>query len=265
MSDEKTQSFLESLGDDYKGLKELETFKSAKDLAKSYVSLSKAFNDRTEGVSGKEEWPVFQEKSSKFFKLSDKEEDYDVETDVNKDDVKKLGFEFKLHPKQAKGFAEGYLKALTKINSDLEKEKIKEFDIRNDESFKGILNKDEMIAKALNHSKIKLDDFKKTMGVHYNNPDLQALLYNTGKALTGDDKSEKSPAITTKKSVETKETFDDKVAYVKNQLRSDPVKGPLYDKTNPKHAETSSRVDRYTKEIAAYAKENNIKVNLLYD
>ena len=266
MAEEK-ENFLESLGDDFKDIEELKNFNSVQDLAKSYVSQSKAFSGKLDSVSDDEDWDSFKEKSSKFFKIPEKEEDYKVDVEDNSEDLKKLGFKYKIHPKQVKGFIEDFKEVQSKTAKNLKEDDMKEFEKANEENFKGINNKDEMIAKAINNAGLSLEDFKKELGHLYNSPKVQNLLYKSGKALAGSpSKSESEPADTTSKDgpeIGDDKAMEAKLRMVKDYMNEDPRKGAYYDSSHPKHRQVTNKVDEACKALAAWSEKTGKSIDLL--
>ena len=259
-SETKEVNFKDSLGDDFKDFSELDSFESAKDLAKSYISLSKVHSSRTDNIKGDEDWEVFQGKLAKFLRLSENVKDYAVDVKKHKGDIQELGFKYKIHPRQMKGFIEDYTKAVEKANKAVEVENLKEYEIRNSENFKGVANRDELIAKGVNHSKLSVEELKKELGQAFHKPIIQNLLYNYGKALTDQDSDDKGAETTADRAVEDKAGVENMIAFIEDQVNN--PNSDFYDDKSPNYAKNRRIVENYSKKLDEYQKKTGQKLDI---
>ena len=253
----------EDLDDDLKSSGELKDLGSVKDLAKSYVMLSKAHSSRVDGISGEEDWDEFANKTGKFFKIPDNKDDYKLGDDVkeNNEALKELGYKYKLHPRQVKGISEDYRKVLIKNDENVRKEQKKEFEKSLGEAFKDVKDKDEMISKALNNEGVSLDEFKKGQGHRFYDPKLQKLLYGYGKALKGSNTKTKEgdePPVTTGSQKEVRVSMEKKFQWLYDQ-NNDP-KSPLHDRKSPDFDKYNEKFEKWSKEVGEWADKEGIEL-----
>ena len=253
------------LDEELKNSSELKDIEDVNSLAKSYISMSKAYSSRVDGVTGEEDWDEFATKTGKFLRIPEKKSDYKLD-DVkdNVDELVDLGHKYKLHPKQVKHFSEDFLKVLKKNDENLRSEKVKASEKELEDTFKDIKDRDECIGKALNKSGYSLDSMKKSLGDSYLNSKLQKILYDYGKSLSSDSTSkvDKEPPITTgdKDGVETKKSVTEKFEWLKQQHILG-AKSPVVDTSSPKHLEFKKKFNEYRDAVGKYADENELDVS----
>ena len=253
----------DDLEDDLKEASELKDIPDVATLAKNYITTNKAYSARVDGIKEDEEWSDFEAKTSKFFKLPESESEYDVDVKENVEDIKKLGFKYKIHPKQVKHFSEDHVKILRQNDENTRKEELKNFEKEIEENFKGVKDKDELPSKGINNSGYKLDELKKELGHHFSNPKVQKMLYDYGKALSSDNKKgeeDKKTPETTGPQTTSKKTVEEKFEWMKAQ-GSNP-KSPYMDSTHPKHAETVKKFKEFAVVVGKWADENEVELNL---
>ena len=269
MDSPNENSWREGFSDaELKEAKQFSTFENLDAFGKSYLSLEKALSSRVEGVAENEDWETMAQKASKFFHIPESNKDYKVDVADNREDVEKLGYKLKLHPMQAKVFAEDYAKILRKKDEAISSQKAERSAEEVKELFKDVQNRDELIAKALNSSGLNLEDFKKSVGAAYNTKALQKLLVAAGKAM-GEGKSsveDKVPAVTTKtggsEGVDSEEVAQRKYDWIQGMLKSSK-KGAFFNPAHPDYVEKRATYKQYLKDLDDFSKRTGTVIRFV--
>ena len=259
-SDKKQEDWREGL-EEYKDDPALRTFKSVKDLAESHISLNKAFSGSIQSVEKDEDLSILTQKASKFFRIPENREDYQLDVKENVDELRTLGHKYKIHPRQLKSFIEDYRKTLEKNEKNLSEAERDKYKRESSEALKDIKNRDELIAKAANKSGYSVDELKQSLGNKYYTKSVQKLLLNLGKHLGGGDErvDEKPPISSSGSDGDSRSEMQEKLNFVDYHTRNS--KSPYYDSKHEKHPEIFRKVEKYSNDLKEYSKKTGEEIN----
>lgn len=229
-------------------------------LVKSYDELLKVASGNIKAVTKDDSWETIQQKSESFYNLAKKEEEYKVDYDGdNKEDIRKLGFKYKMHPTQVKGF----IKDFTEVqkNSRTIKNQVEQtgWVEKNKAAFKDISNKDELIGKALNHMGESQESLKEFLGRHSENPFVMKTLLSLGQRLStvkdGKPVTSSDPSSTADIS-----TMKEKEDFVRRYMRNS--NSEYWNKSAPGHTDIKHKVDKAVKELAEHQQKTGAEIRL---
>lgn len=245
----------DELPEEIKSAGELKDIGSVEKLSESYISLTKAFSSRTDGVKADEDFDISAEKWSKFNSLPKEEKDYKVDVKDNQTLVQRAGFKYKMHPRQAKGFSEEYHKGILEIDKKLsaqERENLKE---ESNKAFKDIKDRDTLISKAANASGHSVDELKGILGNKFYSPKVQKLLMDYAKHL--DAPVGEKPPVSSKPAL-NEASAQEKLNWISETIKN--TSSPYYDKTHADHITQRQRMEKYKQDLRKYEQETGEKV-----
>ena len=232
-SEEVVTSWTDSLNDDYKGHKALETFKDVNDLAKSYI--------HAQGMVGKEKVIIPTDSSTpeevaEFYGKMGMPTPEEYKVEGASEDLTAAFLKHNILPSQAAGLKEvfdGLIAAQDTSDADYDAAVQEEMEALKEEwgeSFDGNMERAQQAFKVFGNDDVAKYLVDTGLG---NDPQLLKLFSNIGAKLGGEDtfKGQAKPDM-------TKDAAKARI----NTLYADTA-GPLYDKSSPKHMDAMKELE----------------------
>ena len=263
-NENQTTNWRDSLADDIKEDEILKKYEDVGELAKSHVNLNKVLSSKFEGIGKEDNWETMKHKFSKFNHLPEKESEYDVDAEEHADSVKSFGYKYKLHPKQASGFAKDFANMLKEKEKNIANQELEETKANTDKKFENIKNKDVLVANVANNLGLSVEKLKSSLGRNFFNSTFQDLLYRYGKTLSKEKSGDDSDKIFTtgKVSESSKMSIQDKVDRYSSIVHNHSSKNPYHDPQHPEYMKYRKEVKKLEEEIKEYDRNSEEGVDI---
>lgn len=220
-------------------------YENVEDLAKAHVELNKMLSSRIDKIEKEDTFEEFSKKAQMFGHLS--EENYGEGLEGS-DELKKLGFKYKLHPEfQLKQFVEEYDKMKSEALEQEVAGEMEKWKAEGEEMFKNIEDKDIKFLNAVKRLEMEKESFDKEYGELAKNPKVLKLIY----ALGTEKESDKHITLPGDKQLNP----ESKLQYVKKHMHPD---SPYFNKKHANHASVKAKVDQYTAELSEEEQETGV-------
>ena len=255
----------ESLPEDLKSAGELQNFASVADLARSHIQAQKTLSSRPASITGQEPSDIFFSKAGKALGVK---EDLKSYGDVGNEDIAKVAMRYKIHPRQLKPFLEDIQPNLDGMARKASEEKGSDYKRQTAMLERDYKDHDLLRAQAMKRMGRSLADVKSKLGVEFENPIVQQLLFMVGSGNRPAPYQKEDAPKTSGGGLEDAgeniagNTVDDlqrKAEYVHDAKQSG---SPYYDKDHKDYPKMRRNVQKYVRDLMEYQKKTGEDVKI---